>query len=249
MRLVLLALMFAVCAPSSALLAQARKDASPCALFIGSVDRDAVVATCTQLIESGKLSGEALARAYLARLYARTGNGTGTIDHSRIIADATAVIEIAPQERLAYAFRLDSYLQTGDLDRALEDADKYVALAPEDWNALNVRSTVYAAKGDYARALADDTKAVEMTPKRATAYANRASTYLKAGRPADALSDLNTALSLSHSVPAHHYHLRGRALEEMGRLDEAIADYRRALRLAPNHAGYREALKRLGAAP
>jgi tetratricopeptide (TPR) repeat protein len=274
MRFLLFAMAMLLAMPtwSSALLAQGPKAPRPvpCDLFDGGAlpDPKSVVATCTQLIESGKLTGRRLARAHLTRILARMVSGTATIDHSQMIAEATAVIENDPQERLGYLFRLDSYLQTGGYDRALQDANKYVELDPSDSSALNKRSAVYTAKGDFERALADNTKAVEIAPKSAEAWGNRASTYLKAGRTADALSDLNRALSLPGPSPRHHYQ-RGKVLEAMGRTEEAIVDYRNAikrqgafvdrrrLRLDDAYrleagrelAEYEEALKRLGAAP
>lgn len=256
MRSLTLALLFVISMSSSGLPAQGPKDAPPCTLSLGSpIDWEVVITTCTQLIESGKVSGRSLARAYLTRIFARMNARTRTIDHSQMIAEATAVIENDPQEGLAYMYRLGSYLETGDYEGALRDATKYIELDPGDWNALNVRSSVYVSKGDFERALADDTKAVEMAPKNAIAYANRAGTYLKAGRKTEALSDLNQALALPLRYPDHHYQ-RGKILEEMGRTEEAIDDYRSALRLQNelrlepnNHLQYREALKRLGAVP
>jgi tetratricopeptide (TPR) repeat protein len=44
-------------------------------------------------------------------------------------------------------------------------------------------------------------------------------------------------------------HKRGHVLEGLGRREEAIADYRLALRLAPGAKKYQEELKRLGVEP
>jgi tetratricopeptide (TPR) repeat protein len=247
MRFFILALLLAVSVSPAALLAQARKEAPPCALFFGSpIDPQVAVATCTQLIENGKLTGRALARAYLTRMLARAM--AGTPDDAQIIADATAVIENDPEVALAYWLRADSYHRTGDDDRALQDATKFIELDPANWDALKFRGSIYVAKGDYERALADATKVVEMVPRIASAYADRAWMYLKAGRTTEALSDLSQALSLPHPVCTHYFQ-RGKILEDMGRTQDAIADYRNALRLEPNHAGYRETLRRLGVAP
>jgi hypothetical protein len=76
---------------------------------------------------------------------------------------------------------------------------------------------------------------------------------------AEALSDLNQGLSLPnrHLYPISSlYYQRAKIFEEMGRTEEAIVDYRDALRLQnglqaleSNNAEIREALKRLGATP
>jgi tetratricopeptide (TPR) repeat protein len=206
-----LALLVVFSLSSGTLLAQAPKGTPPCTLFFGSaIDPEVVIATCTQLIESGRLSGRALAAAYLTRIVARSMGGRA-INHSQTIAEATAAIENDPQGRLAYMIRLDSYLQTGDYDRALQDATKYIELDPTDWNALNLRSSVYAAKGDYERALADDSKGVAMAPKNPLAFANRASTYRKAGKTAEAIGDYRNALRLEPNNVEYR-----KALERLG---------------------------------
>ena len=248
MRYLLFALSFVLGMSPIALFAQVPKRPASCSLFdpAGPIDAEAVIASCTQLIESDKLSGKALARAYLTRLMA---NGqTRTIDHSRIIEDTTKVIEIDPQDGLAYLFRTDSYRATGEFNLALRDANKVIELNPTDLTAFTVRSSLYVAKSEYELAIADATKAVELAPKAPVPYANRAWTYLKAGKTAEALSDINRALSMDYAAP-HYYYQRGEIFEAIGRTEEAIADYRNALRLEPNHEGYRQALRRLGAAP
>ena len=249
MRYLLFALSFVVSMPPIALFAQVPKRPASCSLFdpAGPVDAEAVVASCTQLIESDKLSGKALARAYLTRILASAGKSR-TIDHGQTIADATKVIEIDPQDGLAYLFRADSYRATGEYNLALRDATKAIELDPRDQTALTYRSSLYVAKSEYELAIADATKAVEVAPKAPAPYANRAWTYLKAGKTAEALSDMNHALSMKYAAPQYHYQ-RGEIFEAIGRTEEAIADYRNALRLEPNHEGYRQAHRRLGAAP
>ena len=95
MRCLMLALLFVISMSSSGLLAQGPKGAPPCTLSLGSpIDSVVVIATCTQLIESGKLTGRSLARAYLTGIFARMNAGTRTIDHSQMIAEATAVAAV-----------------------------------------------------------------------------------------------------------------------------------------------------------
>ena len=241
-------LLVASCGP---LLAQEGKVGVGCDLWsIGTAvrpDAQALLAECSQLIDSGKMRGAALAKAYLVRILARSSDPR-TVDHRLVIADATRVIEIDPQERLAFLFRCDSYQQTGEYDRAIEDASKYIELDPTDWNAFNVRSNVYSKMGLYDLAIADDTRALHMAPKHSAAHANRAETYLRAGKIEKAMADIDQAISMSRDVPHYHF-TRGKIHEAFGRTEEAIADYRKAHRSQPNHASYREALIRLGVVP
>ena len=229
---------------STALVAQAPKRPSSCFLFdpSGPEDVQAVFADCTQLIESGTLTGKALAQAYLRRIIANPH------DNTRVIEDATKVIEIAPQDGFAYWLRAGSYLATGEYNLALRDANKLIELDPRDLTAFTVRSKIYAAKSEYELAIADATKAVELAPKAPVPYANRAQANLMAGKAPEALSDINQALSMKYPAP-YFYCVRGQIFEAIGRTEEAIADYRNGLRLEPNHEGCRDALRRLGAVP
>jgi tetratricopeptide (TPR) repeat protein len=87
---------------------------------------------------------------------------------------------------------------------------------------------------------------------RADAYNNRAWEYLKSGKAAQGLPDAESALQLRPDV-ARYLDTRGLIFEALGRREEAIADFRRALSLDPHDAELQassgEALKRLGATP
>ena len=211
MRCLVLALSFVVALAPSAVFGQAAKDPAPCDPWnsAGPVNAQALIASCTHLIDSGKLSGRALARAYLTRILANSGQ-TRAIDHGQIIADATKLIETDAQGGFAYVPRGDSYLRRGEYERALRDATKAIELNATDVTALSFRSSIYQAKGDYDLAIADDTKAVEAAPKAPFTYANRASTYLKAGKTEEAIADYRNALQLEPNNKGHR--------EALGRL-------------------------------
>jgi regulator of sirC expression with transglutaminase-like and TPR domain len=63
-----------------------------------------------------------------------------------------------------------------------------------------------------------------------------------------ALPDAERSLQLD-SNDARALDTRGHILEALGRRDEAIADYRRALAKDSDHQCSKKALKRLGASP
>ena len=102
---------------------------------------------------------------------------------------------------------------------------------------------------DYHRAIADYTKAIEINQKFAVAYNNRAWAYFKAGKAADGLPDVDKSLELQPDSP-NAPDTRGSIFEALGRRDEAIADFRRALSVGADNPDVqirgKEALKRLG---
>ncbi len=63
-----------------------------------------------------------------------------------------------------------------------------------------------------------------------------------------ALKDLNEAADLDPKSNAAFF-FRGRTYEDLGRKDEAIADFRRALAIDPADEDSKNALNRLGAKP
>jgi tetratricopeptide (TPR) repeat protein len=71
---------------------------------------------------------------------------------------------------------------------------------------------------------------------------------LKLGKAAAALADADSALKLNPQA-APVLDVRGHALEALGRRDDAIADFRRALAIEPRLSGSRDGLRRLGAEP
>jgi Tfp pilus assembly protein PilF len=87
---------------------------------------------------------------------------------------------------------------------------------------------------------------------RNDAYDARAWAYFKAGQAARALPDVERSLR-QHPSDARPLNTRGNIYEALGKREEAIADFRRALSLSPNdqelQASSKEALKRLGADP
>lgn len=89
--------------------------------------------------------------------------------------------------------------------------------------------------------------AIENSPRLAPAYVLRARAYLAQGATAQARSDLDKAASLPAPTAwvAEAAAVRGTMFELEGNRNEAIAAYRRALRIYPANQTARDALKRL----
>ena len=192
-----------------------------------------------------------------------------------MIADITKAIEINPLNSLLYMMRASGYLRTAELDRAIEDFTKLIEQDDRNGLGYGLRADAYSRKGEHERAIADAAKAIEISDARAARaieafekrrealgapalprplsgnpddYARRARIYLHAGNAAQALVDIERALELSQSVH-HSLYTRAQILETLGRREEAISNYRQALRLAPNLKAYQDALRQLGVEP
>jgi tetratricopeptide (TPR) repeat protein len=130
--------------------------------------------------------------------------------------------------------------------------------AAEEAFAHAHQANQYVAMGQFDRAIADYSKAIKKVPHaiaphlRAEYYNSRAWAYFKAGKPAQGLPDVRKALELQPNY-ARALDTRGSIFEALGRREQAIADFRRALSLGANdpevQASGTDALKRLGARP
>jgi tetratricopeptide (TPR) repeat protein len=100
--------------------------------------------------------------------------------------------------------------------------------------------------GAFEKAIADYTRVIELRPRDADAYNNRAWAYYRLGDPVRALEDAGKALQI-RPFDAYALDTRGHVLEILGQRDEAILNYKMAIRLIPDIESSKEGLKRLGA--
>jgi tetratricopeptide (TPR) repeat protein len=142
--------------------------------------------------------------------------------------------------------RKDCFDKSGD--PAIRACTQAILGDPKDVVSLVNRAFEYSQKGDYPRAVADYSKAIELEPRRFDARQGRAWAHLKRGDPAQGLPDADLALQIKPGDP-QALDARGHIYEALGRREEAIADFRRALAAEPRMTGSKDGLRRLGASP
>jgi len=130
-----------------------------------------------------------------------------------------------------------------DADGALADYNRAIELEPKQAFAYGNLAFVYMSKGEYDRALAEYTHALELDPRFANAYNGRAQLYNKKGMLTEGLADAEQALSLDPKSPLAH--ASAHILEALGRRNEAIGEYKKALALEPDLLSSIEGLKSL----
>jgi tetratricopeptide (TPR) repeat protein len=147
--------------------------------------------------------------------------------------------EIEPEYAL-YWFRLaeNRFLLGNDpwsaLDRAYE-------LGPEDPWINNLRGQVLLGEKRYADALSCFQRALESENKAPSIYRNHAECLMRLQRGEEALRLLTTGIKTTDEAEeelASLYNQRGNCLVELKRCAEAIADYEKALELAPDNRVY-----------
>jgi tetratricopeptide (TPR) repeat protein len=170
--------------------------------------------------------------------------------HDRAIADLNKAIELDPKFVFAYRNRGEVHAEKGEFDRAIADYNKALELNPSHEPAYSYRGDALTAKGDYAGAIADYTKAISTYPT-AFNYRRRAWAYFKVGKLQEGLADSEKALEGLHAGDGEAWDVRAHILEALGRREEAITLFRRAVSLSIHDKRQRslDALKRLGATP
>lgn len=193
------------------------------------VDRD-----LSGRIDSGALSGDALASAYVDRGTLRLLND----DADAAIADYDAAIAAAPDHVAAYVWRGQARDAKGEDKDAVEDFDRALALDPQAWQAYGARGLMRARGGQADSALADLGRAIELGKSHENDFliqhtSNTPIQVLNPKGPAES----GTARA-EFTLRADYYlsyvrAVRGGLLLERARYDEALIDLDEAARLNP----------------
>jgi TolB-like protein/Tfp pilus assembly protein PilF len=154
-------------------------------------------------------------------------------------------IGLDPGYALAYVGLADTYMLLGDysnlslgemLTLALPALQSALRLDDRLAEAYASMGAISSKRGDYAEAEDAFKRAIDLDPNYATAYhwyGDLLVTYL--GRPEEAIPLLQKALALDPLSPALTITF-GQALEQLGRFDEAMAQYLKVIEIEPSYA-------------
>ncbi len=228
-----------------------------CAVPAAAADLAPAEKMLTEEIETRALSGDALAKAHMAR---------GTVrllrkETAGALADYDAAVALAPKLTGAYLHRAIGRRETGDLAHALDDVSQALTLGTADpAGAYYLRADLRLRLKDYKAAIPDYDQAIALDKDFGDAYAGRSVARLETGDEAGAWADANHAIGGEptlfeykdmfrimphyeilyirlHWVPvrpddglAPAYYVRGRLLLEKEQYRQAEADLTRATR-------------------
>lgn len=194
--------------------------------------RDLMIASCTVLIQSGKFSGERLAKAFVTR----GGLYLGKSDYDRALADFQEAVRLDPRSAAAVRMRATGYRLKDDHDRAIADYDEAIRLDPDDTDAWFGRGAVYRSKGEVDRAIADWNEAIRLNPKFISAIYGRGFAYQATGDYDRAIADYDLVIRLGSEHYPHVFSYRGNAWFSKKEYDRALADYDVVLTIDPKYA-------------
>jgi tetratricopeptide (TPR) repeat protein len=151
--------------------------------------------------------------------------------------------ETSATKAVAYATRGAAYVHKGLYDQAIADYTQAIALKPDD-AAYQGRGMAYRGKFLHDQAIADFAQAIAFKPDDADAYNNRGLAYIEGGLYDQSIADFTRAIALKRGFAQFHYN-RAFAYDVKGHhRDQAVADYRAALKINPNLQAARDGLKR-----
>src|SRR5215510_13623432 len=195
-----------------------------------STNSEMAINYCTQVIESGQLSGKGLAFAFYKRANGYYERG----QYDRAIEDYNQAIRLNPNHANAFSNRGVAYGRKGDYDRAVENYDEAIRLNPKHAAALYGRGNAYRRKGDYDRAIENYDEALRLNPKHANALYNRGNAYRHKGDYDRAIENYDEAIELN---PKHvdAFSNRGLARFYQGQFAAAVPDLSQALKFTPTN--------------
>jgi adenylate cyclase len=184
-------------------------------------------------------------------------NREGNILAKKLLEEAIALDPKypAPYWLLGMTHAVDAWFDWGkskeeSLSRAIELAEKTISLDDLDSNAHGLLGAAYRMKGDHDKAIAEGKRAIELDPNSADAHVWLGIALYWVDRGEEAIPLLEKAIRLNPFAHTWYFLHLGHAYRSIGRFDEAIIAYQRALQLSPNnlfaHLGLTATYSQLG---
>ena len=185
---------------------------------------------------------EAFLKILQAQEYMQRFNTEGNIMGKQLAEEAIA---LDPEFAWAYyalasAHMMDVWLGLSkspkeSLEKAVELTQKAISLDPKDSRHYALIGYLYTMKRDYDKAIAEGEKAVALDPGGAEAHALLGMDLNYADRPKEAIPLFEKAIRLNPFGPTSYFLNYGTSYRMMGQYQEAITQYKKALRIAPNN--------------
>jgi len=218
------------------------------AMNLDRISPDELYRTAQELAASGSYS--AAIRAYSlaiehdpSQIKARLGRGIALQrigEHSGAIPDFDEVITCYPDwpgAYIAYYSRAASRHALGQSIEAVKDCDEAISRNPDFMDAFYLRGIARKALGRIETAASDMDAVLKLNPCYFEAHIERGKLDYLQHRCKQAIEEFTAAIEYVGARSPYLrecYYLRGIAAQELGEHRAAIADFTRAIDLAPN---------------
>jgi tetratricopeptide (TPR) repeat protein len=153
----------------------------------------------------------------------------------------TRAIELNPELSAAYEERGMLYYFQEHYTKMIRDFLKVTELNPDDAKSYSMLGVAYLKKDDYDSAVSDLTRAIELNPELAEAYGYRAEAYRLKGMLDLAVRDADRVLDIGGNkrTIGMTYSTRAKAFRDLGEIERADADFKKAVNLDPAYDIYK----------
>lgn len=172
--------------------------------------------------------------------YYSAGEDEPSFDFATLEGSCTNVIESGPKRHRASAHYMRSQIrmQDGRNAEAMEDLDAVLELNPRDTYVLQDRASLHSMMGRRDLARTDLMTALKIAPFNANLHNSMCWSLAMEGTDLDrALNYCNISIGLMANN-ALALDSRGMVYLKMGKLDLALADYKRAMNIFPQSAHF-----------
>ncbi|WP_138501502.1 tetratricopeptide repeat protein [Nostoc sp. PA-18-2419] len=151
------------------------------------------------------------------------------------VKDFNQLIELEPQNALAYNKRGDAYYRLGDYEQAQADSSQAILLNPQDANAYYDRGFALYELAKYKEAIADYTQAIKLNSQDAYAYYGRGLARFQLKDRKGALGDFTKAIAIKPEY-TDAYLQRGILRRRLQLKQAAIQDFDAIIKINPSDA-------------
>jgi adenylate cyclase len=183
---------------------------------------------------------------YLKMLEARSYMRAFNIDDIRMARRITEeIVEMCPENPMSYIMLasvhlLEYWLGIGkspreSIEKGMELAQKALVMDDSLWGAHGILSRFYTLKREYEKSIAEGERAVALDPGGAEANLHYGASLTHGGRPEEAIPVLQKSLRLDPLGSPSTFLTLGIALRMAGKFEEAVSEFKKVLRRAPDH--------------
>ncbi len=168
-------------------------------------------------------------------LYQKGVNKYDAGNYEGAVEDFNQVIELDPQNALAYNKRGDAYYRLGDYEQAKADSSQAILLNPQDGNAYFDRGFAFYGLEKYKEAIADYTQAIKLNSENAYPYYGRGLARSQVKDNKGAIGDFSKAIALKPEY-TEAYLQRGILRRRLKLRQAAIQDFDQIIKIDPSDA-------------
>ncbi len=144
-------------------------------------------------------------------------------------------IELCPTNSSYYSMRGAAYYDLEDYEQSIVDCNRAIELDAPNGDYFSNRGVNYANLKNYEQAIVDCNHAIELDAPHGDYYYGRGLTYVRLEDYEQAIIDFNQAMKLDTDLEYTGQFRKGMALHFLGRFQEAISAFHKALIASPVH--------------